>query len=42
LKDEKLVNAWDAPKSKGRLRVNIGGKSYSGDIDAHGHSHDEK
>lgn len=39
LKDENLVDAWDAPKSTGRVRVNIGGKSYSGDIDAHDHKH---
>ena len=37
LKDDKLVDAWDAPKSTGRVRVNIGGKSYSGDIEAHEH-----
>jgi hypothetical protein len=39
LKDEKLVDALDAPKSTGRVEVDIGGKRYSGDIDAHGHEH---
>lgn len=42
LKDEKLVDAWDAPNAKGRLRVNIDGKSYSGDIDAAGHEHEHE
>ncbi|MEX2139098.1 MAG: hypothetical protein WD894_07550 [Pirellulales bacterium] len=40
LKDEKLVEAWDAPKTKGRLRINLGGKSYAGDIDAAEHAHE--
>jgi hypothetical protein len=39
LKDEKLVDAWDAPNSKGRLTVSIDGKQYSGDIEAHDHEH---
>ena len=42
LKDEKLVDAWDAPKSTGRISVNIGGKPYTGDIDAHEHDHDHE
>jgi hypothetical protein len=43
LKDEKLVDAWDAPNNKGRLRVNIGGKSFTGEIEPHEHDdHDKK
>lgn len=42
LKDDKLVDAWDAPKSTGRVTVNIGGKPYTGDIDAHEHDHDHE
>jgi hypothetical protein len=42
LKDEKLVDSWDAPKSTGRVEVDIGGKRYSGDIAAPGHEHEKK
>jgi Cu(I)/Ag(I) efflux system membrane fusion protein len=40
LTDEALCDALDAPKSKGRLQITIGGETYSGEMEAHDHDHD--
>ena len=36
--DEKLCEAMDAPKVKGRINFTVGGKSFSGDIGGHDHA----
>lgn len=36
--DEKLCEAMDAPKAKGRINISIGGKPFTGAIEAHDHA----
>ena len=36
--DEKLCEAMDAPKAKGRINISIGGKPFTGAIGAHDHA----